>query len=90
MELPRTEPTGIASDDTHEMVMQMTDRLTLGQKTAFVLRDVEGFTSAEVAEIMDCTQTTVRTHLHRARARLRELLARHCPELIDGRHHELS
>jgi RNA polymerase sigma-70 factor (ECF subfamily) len=88
-ELPRTEPTGIAAGDTHEKVMQMTDQLTLGQKTAFVLRDVEGFTSSEVAEIMDCTQATVRTHLHRARARLRELIRRHYPELIEGRHHEM-
>jgi RNA polymerase sigma factor (sigma-70 family) len=40
----------------------------------FVLHDVEGFSSNEVAEHLGVAEGTVRAHLHRARSQLREAL----------------
>ena len=39
-----------------------------------VLRDVEGFSTQEAAEILDLTPTNVKVRLHRARLFLREAL----------------
>jgi RNA polymerase sigma-70 factor (ECF subfamily) len=46
-------------------------------RTAFVLREVEGLSTAETAECLDTSEDVVKTRLHRARALLRrELMAR--------------
>lgn len=45
------------------------------QRRVFVLRDLEDWTTAEIAELMECTESTVRVHLARARARARSALA---------------
>ena len=47
------------------------------QRTVFEMREVEGRTTDEVAEILDIPAGTVRVHLHRARLRLRALLSEH-------------
>lgn len=47
------------------------DRLTDGAREVFVLREVEGMTTAEVAEALDVTEVAVKTRLSRARASLR-------------------
>ncbi len=44
-------------------------------RTAILLRHVEGRPYEEIAEIMDVPLGTVKTHIHRARAELRESLA---------------
>jgi RNA polymerase sigma-70 factor, ECF subfamily len=41
------------------------------------MREVEGLTTDEVAEILEIPPGTVRVHLHRARLRLRALLSDH-------------
>lgn len=46
------------------------------QRTVVQLFDLEGFSSQEIAEILDLSDGTVRWHLHQARQRLRETLAR--------------
>lgn len=43
-----------------------------------VLSDLEGFSNAEIAEVIGITLATVKIRLHRARARLREALESHC------------
>ncbi len=44
------------------------------ERTIFVLREIEGLSSREVARALGITAITVRRHLSRARRRLRELL----------------
>jgi RNA polymerase sigma-70 factor (ECF subfamily) len=51
--------------------------LTPLQRVVFEMREVEGRTTDEVAEILDIPPGTVRVHLHRARLRLRALLSDH-------------
>jgi RNA polymerase sigma-70 factor (ECF subfamily) len=50
------------------------DSLSLGYRVVFVLRDVEGLSTAEVARSLGITEMAVKTRLHRARASLREEL----------------
>lgn len=45
------------------------------QRTIVRLFELEGFTSMEIAEILELSDGTVRWHLHQARQRLREALA---------------
>ena len=41
------------------------------QRMVFLLREIEGLSSPEVAEILDCRESTVRNHLFNARKYLR-------------------
>lgn len=43
-------------------------------RAVYLLHDVEGFTGPEVAEMLAIAEGTVRAHLHKARAAMRELL----------------
>jgi RNA polymerase sigma-70 factor (ECF subfamily) len=54
------------------------------QRTAFVLKEIEGLETAEVAEIMDVSESTVRNHLMQARRILRAGLERDYPGLVPG------
>ncbi len=64
-------------------------RLALGlspqQRAAFILREVEGLDTAEVARVMGCSAATVRNHIFHARKALRSELLRRYPELAPGR-----
>ena len=44
-------------------------------RAAFLLRDVEGLSTAEAAEALSVTETNLKVRLHRARLRLRERLS---------------
>jgi RNA polymerase sigma-70 factor (ECF subfamily) len=50
------------------------DQLSPGQRAVLVLRDVYGWSHAEVARELGITSTTAKVRLHRARKRLRVLL----------------
>ena len=53
------------------------DRLADGAREVFVLRDVEGMSTAEVAAALDVSEDVVKTRLSRARAAIRrDLIAR--------------
>jgi RNA polymerase sigma-70 factor (ECF subfamily) len=51
--------------------------LTPMQRMVFEMREVDGFGTDEVAEVLAIPPGTVRVHLHRARLRLRALLSDH-------------
>lgn len=46
-------------------------KLSPRQRTALVLRYYEGYSDAEIADVMGCTQSTVRGHVFKALAALR-------------------
>jgi RNA polymerase sigma-70 factor (ECF subfamily) len=52
------------------------DELPVAFRTVFIMREVEGMTVDETAECLEIPPATVRTRLFRARALLRESLAR--------------
>ena len=53
---------------------QAIDDLNDGQRTVFVLHDVEGFTHAEIAQALGIEEGSSKARLSRARARLRDVL----------------
>lgn len=50
--------------------------LPRGYRTVFVLHDIEGYEHEEIANMLDVTVGTSKSQLHKARMRLRELLAK--------------
>ncbi len=52
------------------------------QRAAFVLREIEGLDTDEVARVLEVTPSTVRNHVLQARRILREGIERDCPELF--------
>ena len=60
-------------------VQRALDALPPEFRAAVVLSDIEGLTYEEVAEALDIKLGTVRSRIHRGRARLRELLAHREP-----------
>lgn len=56
--------------------------LTPQQRVAFVLREIEGLDTAEVAATMGCTATTVRNHVFQARKALRVEIESRFPEYL--------
>lgn len=69
-------------DQIRHYLTRAADNLNEKQRSAFVLRDVEGCPVDDVAEIMQMPQATVRWYLHRARERIRRDLLRKCPHLL--------
>jgi len=60
--------------ELRQMLAQKLAGLPKRQADVFVLSRIEGLRAAEIAEILGCSQNTVRVHLHRAVKRLaREL-----------------
>jgi RNA polymerase sigma-70 factor (ECF subfamily) len=51
------------------------DRLSQEQRSAFMLRDVEGLSTAEAAAVLGTSAEVVKVRLHRARAALRRTVA---------------
>ena len=62
--------------EIRRVLEQRIDELPLAFRTVFVMRDVEDMTVQETAECLSIPPATVRTRLFRARALLREALAR--------------
>lgn len=48
--------------------------LPISQRTAVVLHHMAGFPARDIGDVLGCSEVTVRTHLHRGRAKLSELL----------------
>jgi len=57
-----------------EVVTQAVDSLPSKQKVVVILHEFEGLTHPEIASILECSVGTVRSRLHYARKKLRELL----------------
>ncbi|MAT38088.1 MAG: RNA polymerase subunit sigma-70 [Ectothiorhodospiraceae bacterium] len=60
--------------NVRELLQEAMDKLAPEYRIIFTLRDVEGLSTAEVAQITDLSVPAVKSRLHRARAFLREYL----------------
>jgi RNA polymerase sigma-70 factor (ECF subfamily) len=65
------------SSQLREILQQALVVLPRAHRVVFLLRDVEGLSIAETAEMLGLTVSNVRTRLHRARLGLRQRLSRH-------------
>jgi RNA polymerase sigma-70 factor (ECF subfamily) len=77
--------------ETRGALERALDALTPLQRAVFELKEAEGRPTGEVGEILGLSAGAVRVHLHRARLRLRVLLANHFRgRRGDGAAHEVQ
>ncbi len=75
MSSPAQDPEGRASDrELGRMVEEALDELPDHYRTVFMLREIEGMSTADAALVLAVSEEAVKVRLHRARLALRDLL----------------
>jgi RNA polymerase sigma-70 factor (ECF subfamily) len=74
----------VAREQIRRLLEQAVARLPDTFRSVFVLRDVEGLSSEETAQILAIPVATVKTRLFRARRRLQEMLAPEMGAVLSG------
>lgn len=64
----------LLSGETRDIIRRVIDRLPSGQREVIVLRDIEGWSSEEVCNALELSETNQRVLLHRARSKVRRAL----------------
>jgi RNA polymerase sigma-70 factor, ECF subfamily len=75
----------LLNQETHEVMEEGIQRLPEELRTVFVLRDVEGLSNAEVADVLNLSVAAVKSRLHRARIALRDRLNRYFADKLSRR-----
>ena len=65
------------SEELRHQIQGAVDQLPESQRSVFLLRDVDGLSTEETAELLEVSIPTVKTRLHRARLTLREAITRY-------------
>lgn len=73
---------GAADGELRRFIEAAVDRLPDDFRTVFMLREVEGLSTAETAESLDIPEETVKTRLHRARRQMQQYLDRRVGESV--------
>ena len=82
--LPEQE---MVSTETRAMLNNAAGELSPALRLVFQLRDVDGFSISETAEILGISEDAVKTRLVRARLKLREELSTYFKERMEGGNH---
>ncbi|GAB4528313.1 MAG: sigma-70 family RNA polymerase sigma factor [Anaerolineae bacterium] len=78
-QLPEDE---LLSNELRQEMDQAVSELPEALRVVFILRDLEGLSTAETAEVLELSEGAVKTRLHRARLWLRERLSAYFAERI--------
>lgn len=78
----------LLTDEARAMMDQAIAELPETLRSTFVLRDIQGLSGAETAEVLGITVATAKTRLHRARLRLRARLADYFSDRSPQQHGE--
>jgi RNA polymerase sigma-70 factor, ECF subfamily len=70
----------VLSGEAQEVLRVAINELPVRLRAAFILRDLEGLSTAECAHIQDLTEAACKVRLHRARLRLREQVSAYFSE----------
>jgi RNA polymerase sigma-70 factor (ECF subfamily) len=70
------------SREADAILRQVVTVLTPQQRSAFVLREMQGLETAEVAAVLGCSTATVRNHVFQARKALRREMKMRFPEYL--------
>jgi RNA polymerase sigma-70 factor (ECF subfamily) len=73
----RTPPEELINDELRETLERAVDSLPEELSQVFLLREVEGLSNAEAADILEISVPAVKSRLHRARVALRDELNRY-------------
>lgn len=68
------------SSEARAYMSQAVEELPHSMRVVFLLRDIEGLSTRETAEVLDLSEAAVKTRLSRARMHLRELLSEYFAE----------
>ncbi len=79
--LPESE---FISEETVRKLSEAALQLTPSLRMVFLLRDVQGFTTSETADVLQINEDAVKTRLVRARAKLRNELSDYFGERLKG------
>jgi RNA polymerase sigma-70 factor, ECF subfamily len=74
----------VARGQIRKLIEQAVGELPDPFRPVFVLREIEGLSSEETAEILDVPVATVKTRLHRGRRKLQEMLAPEMSNVLSG------
>ena len=69
-----TPESALANNQQHAAILQYLKQLSDKQQQCFLLRSWEGLSVAETAQVMECSQGSVKTHHSRAVAKMRQLM----------------
>jgi RNA polymerase sigma-70 factor (ECF subfamily) len=72
-----------AGTELREMINQNLDELSPLLRTAFVLREVQGYSTGEAAKKLGVTENTLKARLWRARHQMAERLGRRLKRIKD-------
>lgn len=64
----------VEKKELQKWVTQAVESLPVKHRTVVILHEFEGLTHSEIASILNCSEGTVRSRLHYARKKLRDLL----------------
>jgi RNA polymerase sigma-70 factor (ECF subfamily) len=76
----KTPPDSVVNDELRQALERAVDLLPEELSKVFLLREVEGLSNGEVADILELSVPAVKSRLHRARVALRDSLNRHFAE----------
>jgi RNA polymerase sigma-70 factor, ECF subfamily len=83
--LPENE---LLSSEVRSQLDKAVEKLPHTLRLVFLLRDIEGLSTRETAEVLDLSETAVKTRLSRARLRWREELTAYFSERLKGLENE--
>jgi RNA polymerase sigma-70 factor (ECF subfamily) len=67
----------LLAGETRELILEAIDRLPPAQREVITLRDVDGWSSEEVRNALELSETNQRVLLHRARSKVRRAIEQH-------------
>ena len=73
------QPINQAQAELKELLMRAVNQLNPTQKSLVLLKDYEGYSYQEIAEIMNLSDSQVKVYLHRARLILKDKLSAYAP-----------
>lgn len=78
----------LMSDEARAHLDEAVDHLPASLRVVFLLREIEGLSTRETAEVLDLSEAAVKTRLSRARLHLREDLTAYFGEKLEGYENE--
>lgn len=66
----------VESAETQKLVQKALDKLSPNHKAVLVLRDINGLSYEEIAQVLLCSEGTVKSRINRARAALYEIVSK--------------
>jgi RNA polymerase sigma-70 factor (ECF subfamily) len=72
----------LMSEEAQDYLEKSRSALPESLRVVFLLRDIEGLSTSETSEVLNISESAVKTRLSRARLRLRETLSRYSGERV--------